>query len=124
MFDYSKSQTIGAGKMALLKCEGPCTLTWFGESQCAKTCAGHAAIITSFESVMEGIARSMQKKASQSITEVKPHVYTSSELQGRFDTPVPWAADEIDTSYPHAESWKTLQVEDAQLKRLGGKSEL
>ena len=65
VFDYSKSATIGDGRMALQKYEGPCTLMWFGASQRAQACTGHAAIITSYESVMEGIARSMQKKAEK-----------------------------------------------------------
>ena len=73
VFDYSKSATIGDRRMTLQKCEGPCPLMWFGASQSAQACKGHAAIITDYESVMEGMARSLQEKATQSTTEAEAH---------------------------------------------------
>ena len=65
-------------------------------------CAVHAEIITEYETITASVAKSRQKRDSQSTTEAAPHVYTSAELQGKFGTPAPWAADEIDTGFPHA----------------------
>ena len=115
------SRTIGNGKIALEKCEGPCTLMWYGSGKSAQTCRDHGTIITNYETVMEASAESLQVKATLSTTGSVARVYTSSELQGIFDPPAPWAAKEIGTNVPYAESWRTMQVTDAQLKGLGGK---
>ena len=80
VFDQCRSERLG--EITLKKCEGPCTRMWFGARQSAQACKGHAAMITNYE-VMQGIARSLQEKATQSTTEAVAHVNTC-RAAGKF----------------------------------------